>query len=122
MESLKTASYYKDYFETTTYGLRKLIWGDTYGRIRKLERWYLKFCNFLEAALIEVARSNLEPITFLWFSFTVNFSRFFREHDCAVNIFVQSLYNRLRRCMWAWKRMYFWKSVKNSQQKKITRT
>jgi hypothetical protein len=43
------------------YGLRKHTWGDTYGGVPQV--LYLKLRDFLDAALIEVARSNLEPLT-----------------------------------------------------------
>jgi hypothetical protein len=53
---------------------------------------YLKLCNFLEGALIEVLHSNLNLLTILWYSLTVNFLRFFWEHKS----FFKSLYKYLR--------------------------
>ncbi len=46
---------------------------DTYGGVREFVKI---FCNTLEAALIEVDRSNLDQLTFFWFSSTVNFWTF----------------------------------------------
>jgi hypothetical protein len=56
-------------------GFRIRIWGDTCGEVRKLT---LKLNNFWENAPIKVTHQNLDLLTLLLISSTMNLLRFFR--------------------------------------------